>query len=80
MDLADQCKTINSITGGSGLTNGTYHNVKLFNTGTTTWDGATAKVTVASNAVLSRLLKVVLVTLLKLLILIIHSQVEQEQK
>ena len=28
-----------------------YHNVKLFNTGTTTWDGATAKVTVASNAV-----------------------------
>jgi len=40
-----------SITGGSGLTNGVYHNVKLFNTGTTTWDGATAKVTVASNAV-----------------------------
>jgi hypothetical protein len=44
-------KTINTITGGSGLTNGVYHNVKLFNTGTTTWDGATAKVTVASNAV-----------------------------
>ena len=44
-------KTVNTITGGSGLTNGVYHNVKLFNTGTTTWDGATAKVTVASNAV-----------------------------
>ena len=44
-------KTINTITGGSGLTNGVYHNVKLFNTGGTTWDGATAKVTVASNAV-----------------------------
>ena len=44
-------KTINTITGGSGLTNGVYHNVKLFNTGTTIWDGATAKVTVASNAV-----------------------------
>ena len=28
-----------------------YHNVKLLNEGTTTWDGATAKVTVASNAV-----------------------------
>ena len=40
-----------SIVGGSGLTNGTYHNVKLLNEGTTTWDGATAKVTVASNAV-----------------------------
>ena len=46
-----QVKTVATITGGSGLTNGTYHNVKLFNTGTTTWDGATAKVTVASNAV-----------------------------
>ena len=40
-----------SIVGGSGLTNGTYHNVKLLNEGTTTWDGATAKVTVSSNAV-----------------------------
>ena len=46
-----QVKTVATITGGSGLTNGVYHNVKLFNTGTTTWDGATAKVTVASNAV-----------------------------
>ena len=43
--------TVASIVGGSGLTNGTYHNVKLFNDGTTTWDGATAKVTVASNGV-----------------------------
>ena len=40
-----------SIVGGSGLTNGTYHNVKLLNEGTTTWDGATAKVVVSSNAV-----------------------------
>ena len=40
-----------SIVGGSGLTNGTYHNVKLLNEGTTTWEGATAKVTVTSNAV-----------------------------
>jgi len=35
--------------GGSGLTNGTYHNVKLFNTGGTTWDGATATVVVSGN-------------------------------
>ena len=46
-----QIKTINTITGGSGLTNGVYHNVKLFNTGTTNWDGATAKVTVSGNSV-----------------------------
>ena len=39
------------LTGGSGYTNGTYHNVKMFNNGTTTWDGATAKVTVAGNAI-----------------------------
>jgi hypothetical protein len=37
--------------GGSGLTNGTYNNVKLFNTGTTTWDGATATVVVSGNQV-----------------------------
>ena len=35
--------------GGSGLTNGTYNNVKLFNTGGTTWDGATATVVVSGN-------------------------------
>ena len=37
--------------GGSGLTNGTYNNVKLFNTGGTTWDGATATVVVTGNQV-----------------------------
>ena len=46
-----QVKSVATIVSGSGLTNGVYHNVKLFNTGTTTWDGATAKVTVSSNAV-----------------------------
>ena len=43
--------TYSSFTGGSGYTNGTYHNVKLFNNGTSTWDGATATVTVSGNAV-----------------------------
>ena len=33
------------------LTNGTYNNVKLFNTGGTTWDGATATVVVSGNQV-----------------------------
>ena len=43
-----------SITGGSGKTNGTYQNVKLFNEDTlTNWDGATAKVIVSSNSVTS---------------------------
>ena len=37
--------------GGSGYTNGTHQNVKLFNNGTSTWDGALAKVIVASGAV-----------------------------
>ena len=36
---------------GSGLTNGTYNNVKLFNTGGTNWDGATATVVVSGNQV-----------------------------
>ena len=36
---------------GSGMTNGTYQNVKLLNNGTTTWDGATARVVVSGNAV-----------------------------
>jgi len=36
-----------TLNGGSGHTNGTYYNVKLFNdTGLSTWDGATAKVVV----------------------------------
>ena len=36
---------------GSGMVDGTYHNVKLLNNGGTTWDGATAQVVVSSNAV-----------------------------
>ena len=36
---------------GSGMVNGTYHNVKLFNNGGTTWDGATAQVVVSGNKV-----------------------------
>ena len=47
---------INSIVdGGSGYTNGTYYNVKLFNTGASpasaVWDGATADITVSGGAV-----------------------------
>jgi len=36
---------------GSSLTDGTYHNVKLLNNGTSTWDGATAQVVVSGNVV-----------------------------
>jgi len=43
--------TYSALTGGSGYVNGTYHNVKLFNNGTTTWDGATARVVVAGGKV-----------------------------
>jgi len=48
-----QIKKVASISAsGSGLTNGVYHNVKLLNSAApNNWDGATAKVTVASNAV-----------------------------
>ena len=46
-----------TITGGSGHTNGTYYNVKLFNTNASpasaVWDGATAQVTVSGGAVTS---------------------------
>ena len=46
-----------SLSGGSGHTNGTYYNVKLFNTNaapsSATWDGATATVTVSGGAVSS---------------------------
>ena len=43
-----------SITGGSGKTNGTYQNVKLFNeVGLSNWDGATAKVIVTTGSVTS---------------------------
>ena len=43
--------TYSDFTGGTGYTNGTYENVKLFNEGTTTWDGATAKVTVSGGSI-----------------------------
>ena len=43
----------NNLTGGSGHTDGTYHNVKLYNdAGMTTWDGATADFTVSGGAVI----------------------------
>ncbi len=45
------------VAGGSGHTNGTYYNVKLFNTNASpasaVWDGATAQVTVSGGAVTS---------------------------
>ena len=41
-----------SITGGSGHTDGTYYNVKLYNNASlNSWNGATAQVTVSGNAV-----------------------------
>jgi len=47
--------TYSSLSGGSGHTNGTYYNIKLFNDNTApasaVWDGATAKVTVSGGAV-----------------------------
>ena len=44
--------TYSDFTGGTGYNNGTYHNIKLFNEGTTTWDGATAKVTVSGGSII----------------------------
>ena len=41
--------TYTSLTGGSGFTEGEYYNVKLLNDGTSTHDGATAKVVVGSG-------------------------------
>ncbi len=43
--------TYSSLAGGTGFTDGTYHNVKLFNNGTTTWDGATARVIVSGGSI-----------------------------
>jgi hypothetical protein len=44
--------TYNALTGGSGHTNGTFYNVKLYNeAGLSNWDGATAKVVVSGGAV-----------------------------
>ena len=37
--------------GGSGYTNGTYQNVKVFDNNSTVWDGALARVVVSGNAV-----------------------------
>jgi len=45
--------TYSSFSGGSGYIPGTHYNVKLFNNGTTTWDGATAKVTVSSGGTIT---------------------------
>ena len=53
----ESIKFHNTLNGGSGHTDGTYFNVRLLNNNTTPatapWDGATAKVTVASGAVTS---------------------------
>ena len=43
--------TYSDFTGGIGYNNGTYHNIKLFNSGTSTWDGATAKVVIAGGSI-----------------------------
>ena len=43
--------TYSDFTGGSGYTDGAYQNIKLFNSGTSTWDGATARVTVTGGAI-----------------------------
>jgi hypothetical protein len=45
--------TYSALTGGSGYTNGTFYNVKLFNDGTSNWDGATAKVTISGGSIRS---------------------------
>jgi hypothetical protein len=43
--------TVASFAGGSGYNSGTFYNVKLFNNGTSTWDGATAKVNIESGTI-----------------------------
>ena len=45
--------TYSSLTPGSGYVDGTYHNVKLYNTTTLTWDGALAKVLVSGGSVVN---------------------------
>jgi hypothetical protein len=46
--------TYNSLTGGSGKVNGTYYNVKLYNSSSLIgWKGATATVTVSGGAVVT---------------------------
>ena len=44
--------TYSDFTGGTGYTDGTYHNVKLFNGGTSTWDGATSRVTISGGSII----------------------------
>ena len=44
--------TYSDFTGGTGYTDGTYHNIKLFNSGTSTWDGATGKVTISGGSII----------------------------
>jgi len=43
--------TYSSFAGGNGYNNGTFYNVKLFNNGTSTWDGATAKVVISGGSI-----------------------------
>jgi len=45
--------TYSTFAGGSGYSPGTYYNVKLFNDGTSTWDGATAKVVVSAGGTIT---------------------------
>ena len=45
--------TYSTLTSGSGYVDGTYHNVKLYNTTTLTWDGALAKVLVSGGSVIT---------------------------
>ena len=45
--------TYSSFAGGSGYNAGTHYNVKLFNNGTSTWDGATAKVKVSTGGTIT---------------------------
>ena len=43
--------TYSDFTGGTGYTDGHIIIVKLFNEGTTTWDGATSRVTYAGGSI-----------------------------
>ena len=45
--------TYSTFSGGSGYNEGTHYNVKLLNDGTTTWDGATAKVVVGTGGTIT---------------------------
>ena len=56
-----QLKYHTTLTGGAGHTNGTYYNVKLFNSNavpaSAVWNGATADVTVSGGAVTAATIK-----------------------